>query len=414
MIWNYGDSNMSFQKLISFFLSVILFFSSGVGLGKCDPDTARVVSSSAYAREGYRLTEYILRKSYDVKRHVFKENLGDGGASYIWSTASVIEMIADAYRLFPASLKLRTYYNDALTKVLKNYLVKDAELATPGRTHTGVSYYNASAGNQGDYYYDDNEWVCIELLRGYQQLGKKKLLDAALANLEFLWTGWDDVLGGGIYWSMSCESKNACANAPAAIAFLLAYRCTGREEYLEKGTMICEWMNENLRENDLFMDAVNVADGSKNRWKGVYNQATMIYAGSLLYEITGEQKWYDLTKATVLAVEPHMFTETETEDGGTDVAMNLNPIYTAWCVGWLARSLVKYYEVDPARDARPMALLEAVLDKVLGTKDAEGLFDPFFCSGGSDPESYRSLLSQDGVAATFLNAAYYDAALKDR
>ena len=405
---------MSFQKLISFFLSVILFLSSGVTFGKCDPDTARTVASSAYAREGYRLTEYILKKSYDRQRHVFKEQLGDGGAAYIWATGSVIEMIADAYRLFPANLKLRTYYSDALTKVLQNYLVEDAQITTPGRVHSGVSYYNASAGNRGDYYYDDNEWVCIELLRGYQQLGKKELLKAALTNLEFLWTGWDDALGGGIYWSMSCEGKNACANAPAAIAFLLAYQCTGKEEYLEKGTMICRWMNETMRENDLFIDAVNVATGNKDRWKGIYNQATMIYAGCLLYEITGGQEWYDLTKATVRAVETLMFTETETEDGGTDVAMNLNPIFSAWCVGWLARSLVKYYETDPAKDTRPMALLEAVLDKELATRDEEGLFDPFFCSGGSNPEAYRSLLSQDGVASTFLNAAYYDAALKER
>lgn len=405
---------MSFQKLTAFFLSVILFFSSGVVFGKCDPDTARAVSSSACAQEGYRLTDYILKKSYDRKNHVFKENLGDGGASYIWATGSVIEMIADAYRLFPASAKLRTYYTEALTKVLKNYLVEDAEIATPGRTHSGVSYYNASAGNQGDYYYDDNEWVCIELLRGYQLLGKKELLDAALTNLDFLWTGWDDALGGGIYWSMGCEGKNACANAPAAIAFLLAYQCTGKEEYLQKGTMIWEWMNETMRENDLFIDAVNVATGGKDLWKGVYNQATMIYAGCLLYEITGEQEWYDLTKATVQAVQTLMFTETETEDGGTDVSMNLNPIFSAWCVGWLVRCLVKYYEVDPAKDTRSMALLEAVLDKELATKDAEGLFDPFFCSGGSNPEAYRSLLSQDGVASAFLNAAYYDAVLKDR
>ena len=405
---------MSFQKLISFFLSVILFLSSGVGLGKCDLDTARAVSSSAYAQEGYRLTEYILKKSYDPIHHVFKENLGDGGTSYIWAAASVIEMIADAYRLFPANLKLRTYYTEALTKVLKNYLVEDAEIATPGRTYSGVSYYNASAGNRGDYYYDDNEWVCIELLRGYQQLGKKELLNAALANLDFLWTGWDDALGGGLYWSMGCEGKNACANAPAAIAFLLAYQCTGREEYLQKGTMIYEWMNETMRENDLFIDAINVATGGKNHWKGIYNQATMIYAGCLLYEITGGQARYDLTKATVQAVEPHMFIETATEDGGTDVSMNPNPIFKAWCVGWLARSLVKFYEIDPAGDTRPMALLEAVLDKELATKDAEGLFDPFFCSGDNFPEQYRELLAQDGVASTFLNAAYYDAALKDR
>ena len=405
---------MYFQKIISFLLSVILFFSSGAGLGKVDLDTARAMSSSAYAQEGYRLTEYILKKSYDPIRHVFKENLGDGGTAYIWATGSVIEMIADAYRLFPANLKLRAYYSDALTKVLKNYLVENAEITTPGRTHSGVSYYNASTGNRGDYYYDDNEWICIELLRGYLQLGKKELLNAALTNLDFLWTGWDDALGGGLYWSMGCEGKNACANAPAAIAFLLAYQCTGNEEYLEKGKMIYQWANENLRENDLFIDAINVATGNKDHWKGVYNQATMIYAGCLLYEITGEREWYDLTRATVQAVETLMFTETGTEDGGTEVSMNPNPIFNAWCVGWLARSLVKYYEVDPDRDPRPMALLDAVLQKELATKDAEGLFDPFFCSGDSFPDQYRELLAQDGVASVLLNAAWYEAVLKAR
>lgn len=75
---------MSFQKIISFLLSVILFFSSGAGLGKYDLTAARSAADSPYAQEGYRLTEYILKKSYDPIHHVFKENLGDGGTSYIY------------------------------------------------------------------------------------------------------------------------------------------------------------------------------------------------------------------------------------------------------------------------------------------------------------------------------------------
>ena len=405
---------MAIQKIIAFFLSVSLFFSSGVWCGKCDLQTARSAAASAYAQDGYRLLDLILSKSYDPIRHTVKEKVGEGGTSSIWGAASLVEAMADAYRLFPGSLKLRTYYRDALTRMLEQYLVEDAEISTPGNRYDGISYYNASAGNAGDYYYDDNEWVCIQLLLGYRQLGNEDLLAAALKNLEFLWTGWDDALGGGIYWSMRCETKNACSNAPAAIAFLLAYQCTGKEEYLQKGTMIYRWVNEHLRESDLFIDAINVGNGNKDHWKGIYNQATMIYAGSLLYEITGEEEWYDLTNATVQAVLPHIFTETQNADGETDVTMNGNPIFSAWCVGWFARSLVKFYEIDPARDARPMALLEAVLEKERGTKDADGLFDPFFCSGYANPEAYKGILSQAGVAAAFLNAAYYDAAVKDR
>ena len=405
---------MSFQKILFILLSVILFFSSGAGLGKYDLNASRSAADSPFAKEGYQLLNLVLIKSCDLMHHTVKEKLGDGDKAYIWAVASMIEATADAYRLYPANLKLRAYYSDALTQTVNRYLVENAEISTPGRVYNGISYYNASAGNAGDYYYDDNEWICIQLLLGYRQLGKKELLNAALTNLEFLWTGWDDALGGGIYWSMGCDSKNACSNAPAAIAFLLAYQCTGNEEYLKKGTMIYRWANEHLRENDLFIDAVNVATGDKNHWKGVYNQSTMIYAGCLLYEITGEKEWYDLANATVQVLMPHMFTVTEAENGEKDVTMNGNPIYNAWCVGWMARSLVKFYEVDPARDPRPMELLEAVLEKELATKDDEGLFDPFFCSGLSSPDFYRELLSQSGVASVFLNAAYYDAALKGR
>ena len=78
--------------------------------------------------------------------------------------------------------------------------------------------------------------------------------------------------------------------------------------------------------------------------------------------------------------------------------MNANPIYKAWCVGWLARAYEKYYSVDPLRDQKPMAYLEAVLQKDLRTKDENGFYDPFFCSGGSDPDNRTELLAQTGVA----------------
>ena len=62
-------------------------------------------------------------------------------------------------------------------------------------------------GGKGDYYYDDNEWVCIQLLLGYGQLGKRELLSAALDNLEFIWTGWDSSLDGGIFWSSGYDAR---------------------------------------------------------------------------------------------------------------------------------------------------------------------------------------------------------------
>lgn len=45
---------MQFQKLISFFLSVILFFYFGVTLGTTDLKTAGSLASFSYARDAYR------------------------------------------------------------------------------------------------------------------------------------------------------------------------------------------------------------------------------------------------------------------------------------------------------------------------------------------------------------------------
>ena len=400
------------QRCLAFFTSIILFFSASPFSADRTPAQAGAAAKDPYAVAGYAITMQLLKERYDIVRHTMRDKLGKNEMPFVWPAASFIEMMADAFRLFPCIVRLKADYCDALSNTLKQYLVENTGITTPGGVVSGVSYYNASAGNRDDYYYDDNEWVCIRLLLGYQQLGRAEFLRAAQKNLDFLWTGWDNELGGGIYWSKDCASKNACSNAPAAIAFLLAYQCTGNASYLKKGKQIYDWMNDTLRENDLFTDNVVVATGARNNWKGAYNQASMIYAGSLLYEITGDAAYYDLTRRTVDATLGLMFREEKTADGTAEICMNGNPIFKAWCVGWLARSYVKFYETDPTKDTRPMDMLKAVLDRELLTRTEDGLYDPFFCSGESDPDNVSELLAQGGVASAFLCAAYYDVFLK--
>ena len=402
---------MFFQKILAWLLVVRLFFAAGFFLPG-NQSRAEAIAQDETASAGYSLTQLLLEKCYDPLGHNMHKHTDDKGLTYAWGAASFLEAMADAYRLFPTDLRLRYDYNDALKRCIPHYLAKDQTIETPSGPVSGITYYNASAGNRGDYYYDDNAWICIQLLFGYQNLGDKSLLDAAKKNLAFLRTGWDDVLGGGIYWSASYESKNACANAPTAIANLLYYQITGEKDYLEHAQAIYDWMNATLRENDLFSDAIGVADGGINHWKAAYNQATMIYAGSLLYDLTGAEKYYKLTKKTVDASLSLMFIETETENGGTDITMRENPIYSAWCIGWLVRSYVKFFEVDPQHDTAAMDRTNAVLRKELATKDEDGLYDPFFCSGGNNPDAYSSLLAQSGVACSLLNAAYYNAVLQ--
>lgn len=108
-----------------------------------------------------------------------------------------------------------------------------------------------------DRYYDDNAWMCLALIETYEVLGQSKYLDWAKETFTYVWSGWDDKLGGGIYWRESDKaSKNTCSNAPSALCAFRLYQKTHDRSYLEKAERIDAWLVENLQDpNDsLFWD----------------------------------------------------------------------------------------------------------------------------------------------------------------
>ena len=77
--------------------------------------------------------------------------------------------------------------------------------------------YPAFAG-QNDRYYDDNDWVAIDFCDYYAVTKNKEYLKKAIALHDYIYSGWSDELGGGIYWcEQKKESKNTCSNAPATV-----------------------------------------------------------------------------------------------------------------------------------------------------------------------------------------------------
>jgi uncharacterized protein YyaL (SSP411 family) len=107
----------------------------------------------------------------------------------------------------------------------KRYLDLLEERLLPGlekyrdttRQPVGYQSYPLFAGHS-DRFYDDNVWLALDFCTLYGATQNRKYLDKALEIYEFVYSGWDDNLGGGIYW---CEqnrgSKNTCSNAPSAI-----------------------------------------------------------------------------------------------------------------------------------------------------------------------------------------------------
>ena len=356
------------------------------------------VYTSIFAEPSYTLMRQIIK---DYWRTTSLCSDPKTGKAVVWGFASFMEAVAEAYRLYPDDKTIAKAYRNALTKGIQQYKVTDAKITTPdGQTHT-VSYYNAGAGGRGDYYYDDDAWICIQFLNAYELLKDDQFLADAEETLEFLWTGWDDVLGGGIYWDKTYGGKHTCSNGPTAIAFLWAYQLTQKEEYLEKGRMIYDWCREKLLDGDLYIDNLGVNGGREN-WKAAYNQGTMIYAGAQLYEITKDETYLNQARATNKAAVNLVF-----KGRGNATTMNGNPIYKSWCIGWLVRGFMKFYSVDPEKDTDAMDKMAVVLKKNLKSKDKKGYYDPYFRTGDWGGESKTDVLQPCGIETVFCLTTYF-------
>lgn len=99
------------------------------------------------------------------------------------------------------------------------------EAALTAYQQTGEPAYLAAVrrwfGRQGgrrSRFYDDDAWYVNAWLRGYEVTGDEEFLAEGRAGFADLTAGWDDVCGGGLWWSQDRTYKNAITNE----LFLLA------------------------------------------------------------------------------------------------------------------------------------------------------------------------------------------------
>ncbi len=223
---------------------------------------------------------------YDTFMAQFKGDDGNGGAYFIgtpdfWKTAELTEMILDCYEAT----------GDA--KYLEDYAAFYRGFINAHGTNWASNIYN-----------DDIMWMVISCCRAYQFTKNQEYFDVAKENFDLVYArGYDDVLGGGIYWTTNNNEKNACVNGPAAIAACyLADMCgpTVGAVYLEYAKSLYAWERATLfnAENGRVYDHMLV-DGSLNRGSYTYNQGTFIGAATLLYERTKDNTYLEDAKLAV-------------------------------------------------------------------------------------------------------------------
>jgi len=208
--------------------------------------------------------------------------------TYLWSLCALYQAANEMEKLAPGSDRM-----SPLVTLINTYY-------SPAPPKPGFTDYIMEL-QPGERYYDDNEWIGITALDAYARKKEKKDLALGQAMYEFVMTGHDQVLGGGIYWKEgSLSSKNTCSNGPGILVALQLYQATKNKSYLDTALQLFNWTNRWLRTpSGLYYDNIRVRDSSISKPVLSYNTGTMLEANVYLYEITGDKKY--LTNATAIA-----------------------------------------------------------------------------------------------------------------
>ncbi len=171
------------------------------------------------------------------------------------------------------------------------------------------------AGPGGAKYYDDNDWVGIELARMYQLNHDPSALGDAEAIMAFEMAGWqtNPELGcpGGVPFSNAAQNtdRNTITTAPAAELGLQLYRITGNVQYLQFAEMAYQWVRSCLLQpSNLYADHLS-PKGVVEPTLWSYNQGVMIGAGTLLYQATGNAAYLYEARQTAQAARVYFTPE---------------------------------------------------------------------------------------------------------
>jgi hypothetical protein len=238
--------------------------------------------------------------------------------SYLWPFSQALAATVSMANIAPLS---RAFAGEIHARLigLRDYLDTANSGAPEGTFTSTLAAYDGTAapptGPGGTKYYDDNDWVGIELARLYKRTRNPALLGSAEGIMAFEMAGWqvDPELAcpGGIPFSNGSENtdRNTVTNAPAAELAVQLYRITRQAQYLQFAEMAYQWVRRCLLlPNGLYADHIRqrgVVDPTV--WS--YNQGTMIGAGTLLYQATGNSAYLYQARQTAQAALAYLTPE---------------------------------------------------------------------------------------------------------
>lgn len=261
------------------------------------------------------------------------------------------------------------------------------------------SYINTAP--QSDRFYDDNIWLGIDFTDTYLMTNEENYLQKAQLIWNFIESGTDDKLNGGIYWcEQKKESKNTCSNAPGSVFAIKLFQATQDSAYLKKGQNIYEWTKAQLQDSTdyLYFDNISL-NGEIGRAKYAYNSGQMMQSATLLYQLTGNKEYLKDAQNIAEGCHNYFFMDYTSEDGEHFKLLKKGDV---WFTAVMLRGFIELYRADSNKtylDSFSKSLNYAWKY----ARDEKGLFSSDF--SGKTCDERKWLLTQAAIVEMYARLA---------
>jgi predicted alpha-1,6-mannanase (GH76 family) len=215
--------------------------------------------------------------------------------------------------------------------------VLDGAERTAKRHYGGLidTFYAAQdARGWSSYYYDDESWMSLAVLRAFDLTGERAYLDRASSLYTDIEGGWDDTSAspGGIWWHRGHTQKATASNAgPVIIGARLAAR-TGDATTLAFAVKVYDFWFSKMVDPVTFKVADHMLpDGTVVKGLLTYNEGLMVGAAFALYLATGQTRYLDNANAIAQALIKN---ETKATTVGPVLADGTNTSCVGDCPQW--------------------------------------------------------------------------------
>lgn len=279
---------------------------------------------------------------------------GDGywdGAAVIWGHGAAFSgytaLKKATWNIAEERASIEKLYDDRLLKAIDQFRnTRDG----------GPEAYAVYPGEGDERYFDDNIWVGIDMANLYLLTEDQRYLDRAKLVWNFVRSGSDDLMGGGVYWKEGAKSKHTCSTFPAAVFALTLYQATQEQSYLEQAEAWYAWGKELLQDpaDKLFWDNVRLSDENDpdselvvETAKHSYNTGQPMQAAVLLYKATGEEMFLQDAREMAEAAFSRWFVPFQSYL--IDESFPILEPGHVWFQAIMMRGFVELYQIDKDR-----------------------------------------------------------------